>query len=412
MKILLLTDIPPSKGLTAGLFLDQLCRLLPVGSLACCAVVNPVLNVRISPDLAWIPIEYHDKPRETALRILPGRLGALSAFALESYHSIVEERRIADKAIGFGRRFQADVLWSVLQGQTMIRLAQRVSRGLGIKLLTQIWDPPNWWMRHRKVDRISRRRILELFEKTLRNSAGCAAASWAMAEKYRHDYGARTVVFVPSLDKSLALPPARTLRPGNELIISLAGQIYATDEWRALIAALDSVNWIVCGRYVGIRLLASKSTFHEAIRYANGRIRIEFLGWNSQAETVRLLAESDILYCPYWFDRNFELEARLSFPAKLTTYLAAGRPVLFHGPHYASPARFLIENKAGLCCHSLEPRTIIDACEQLCSDLKLYQGLTHNGRVAFEKYLTMSSLRKSFADFLQVEENFLMPDNE
>jgi glycosyltransferase involved in cell wall biosynthesis len=374
--------------------------------------VNPILKVRISPDLAWVPIEYHNKPREMALRALPGRLGALSAFALESYHSIVEERRIAEKAIGFGRRFQADVLWSVLQGQTMIRLAQRISSGLGIKLFTQVLDPPNWWMRHHKVDRFSRDRVLELFEKTLRNSAGCAAASWAMAEKYSRDYGTRTVVCIPSLDKSMALPPARTLRPGNDLIIALAGQIYATDAWRGLITALDSVNWTVCGRDVGIRLLASKSTFHDAIRYTNGRMRIEFLGWNSQSETIRLLAESDILYCPYWFDRNFELEACLSFPAKVTTYLAAGRPVLFHGPHYASPARFLIENKAGLCCHSLEPRTIIDACEQLCSDVDFYQELTKNGRAAFEKYLTISSLRKNFADFLQVEDNVLTPDNQ
>jgi len=85
---------------------------LPVGSLACCAVVNPILNVRISTYLAWLPIEYHDKPLEIALCMLPGRLGSLTAFALESYHSIVEERRIADKAIGFGRRFEADVLWA------------------------------------------------------------------------------------------------------------------------------------------------------------------------------------------------------------------------------------------------------------------------------------------------------------
>jgi glycosyltransferase involved in cell wall biosynthesis len=118
-----------------------------------------------------------------------------------------------------------------------------------------------------------------------------------------------------------------------------------------------------------------------------------------------------VLYCPYWFDSNFKDEAKLSFPSKLTTYLAAGRPVFFHGPEYSSPARFLRENEAGLCCYSLSTEEIIKTLTKLVSDKRQYMMLSQNGSVAFKEYLTLESMRRSFADFLQVDQDFLVEVN-
>jgi glycosyltransferase involved in cell wall biosynthesis len=197
----------------------------------------------------------------------------------------------------------------------------------------------------------------------------------------------------------VALPPATSLHESNELIIGLAGQIYSVEEWNALIAVLDSVGWKIAGREVKIRLLGRYASL-----YAKSKMRVEFLGWASQLETIKLMSEADILYCPYWFDPVFESEARLSFPSKLTTYLAAGRPVLFHGPAYASPGRFLQENKAGVCCNSLENGDIINAIESLVSKPDLYTELALNGRIAFDKYLTLTSMKAKFYEFLGISE--------
>jgi glycosyltransferase involved in cell wall biosynthesis len=403
VKILLLTDMPPCKNITAGLVLDQLCRFLPHGSLACFAVVEPNLHVKLSPDLDWIPIEYYERPRERWV-LRPRRLGKLVSLIAENTYSQLQNRKIVSKAVEFGRKFNADAVWCILEGQTMIRLAVPVSKALGIPLLTEVWDPPFWWLRANGVDPITRSLVLREFDNALRKSSVCATASWAMAEQYKNDYGTRSVPVIPSLDASLALPPADCVHPGTDLIIGMAGQIYATEEWNALIKALDSVNWEICGRSVRIRLMG---------RYANlladGKMNIEFLGWTTQKETIRLMSESDLLYCPYWFNSQFETVARLSFPSKLTTYLAAGRPVLFHGPEYASPARFLSKYDAGLLCHSLESKVLVNSLTELVANADRYNKLSHNGMHAFEELLTLSSMRKSFAEFLQLDEDSLLP---
>ena len=406
MKVLLLTDIPPCKNYTAGLVLDQLCRLLPHDSIACFTVVLPELNAKLSPDLDWIPIRYANRPNET-LAIFSTHFPILHTFinlGLYSYNGLTMTR-IASEAVKFSREFGADTLWCPLQGPTQIRLAVPVSKRLGTPLLTEVYDPPEWILQGQSTPNILQSILLKNFGTAIRKSRACATASWPMAQQYQKDYGIRTVAFLPSLDSRMALPPAKEPHPGNELVIGMAGQMYAGEEWKALIGALDAVDWKIAKRKVRIRLLGRWASFN-----VNGPMRIEYLGWQTQENSVRLLSEADILYCPYGFAPSFQAVARLSFPSKLTSYLAAGRPVLFHGPDYASPWEFLKLNDAGLGCHSNQQSDIIGALKALATDGGLYSRLTHNGRIAFDKYLTLSCLRQSFSTFLGVEEGFLVPD--
>lgn len=410
MKILLLTDIPPCKNYTAGLVLNQLCRFLPRGSIACYSVVDPAVGATMSPDLDWIPEQRDTKPRvlawrvlELAWRVLPWKFGIAPAWARETYNAAFHVPRIARRAIAFGRAFGADTVWCVLQGQTMVRLAVRVSRGLDVPLRTLVWDPLEWWLTDKRVDRFSRRSILRQFDRALRSSECCAVASWAMAEHYADRYGNKNVPVISSRDKAWARPPAEALHPGDELIIGFAGQLYATAEWGNLLSTLEKAKWAVEGRRVRLRVLGRSAFLH-----ASGATNIEYLGWHDQEDAIRLMSEADILYCPYWSDPAFELEARLSFPGKVVTYLAAGRPILFHGPDYASPARFLADHDAALQCHSLENARIYNCLARLVLDADLYRQLSHNGRRAFDAHFTLDSMRKNFAEFLDVDADFLV----
>lgn len=406
MKILLLTDIPPCSTYTGGLVLDQLCRFLPAGSLVCFAVVHPsATDARLSADLAWIPIRYYDKPQEYRKKF-HGRLRPLNtaySIVVEAYNSFVTSKKIADEIVAFATEHEVTALWCVLEGQTVIQLALPVSRRLNIPLFTEVWDPPHWWLKESCVDNISTRRIIACFEETLRVSAGCYAASWAMAEKYAGDYGVKTSVFTPSIDKRFALPPASSMRDGSTLTIGFAGVIYMLQEWESLLAALDSVGWEIGGRTVKIRLLSREANFT-----CFTRRNIEYLGFRSQEETIRLMSDTDIQYCPYWFNPAYEVEARLSFPSKLITYFAAGRPVFFHGPDYASPAVFLKKHDAAVLCHSLEKGKIVSALEEFISSPGHYQVLAANGSHAFYTYGTLESLRKSFTEFLGIDEKMLV----
>lgn len=392
-KFLLLTDIPPCRNFTAGLVLDQLCSFLPEGSVSCFTVLNRELDPEITHQ--EIQTQIVSKPREHKLRHFLGRLGALECYIAERYTDKVTVSRIARQAAAFGRNFGADAVWCVVQGQTMIRLANKVAELMNVPLLTQVWDPPTWWLRANKVDSWSQKLILADFASAMRKSERFAAASWAMAEKYQDLYGCSSVPVIPSLDAILAKPPAEKINSDDELTIGMAGQLYSVSEWENLLLTLQHSNWKVGKRSVKVKVLGRALSLN-----SNTAMNVEFLGWRSQAESIEILSQLDVLYCPYWFDPVFKEEASLSFPSKLTTYLAAGRPVFFHGPEYASPARFLKQHNAGALCHDLARTTIYNNLEQLASDVDFYKSLAINGSRAFHEHLTLNTMRNNFAKFL------------
>ena len=407
MRILLLTDIPPNKVYPAALVLDTLCRLLPHDSLACFCVVNPILDKSVTPDLDWLPIQFSPKPKELTHRFPTDRWNKateLLNLAWETYISVKKIPQIAAAAIQFGRQQGCDVVWCVLEGQTLIRLAKRVADGLGVPLRTQVFDPPDRWLYIHRVNGYSSRQIYAEYESALRHSQSCATASWAMAEEFNRKYQIKAIPVIPSLKAEMAIPPKVAWSPHDPFIIGTAGQFYADDEWQALLAALESVNWQIAGREVKLWIFG-----HKLNLVASTSMNVEFFGWSPQTEVIAKLSKASVLYFAYWFTHLFEESARLSFPSKLVSYLAAGRPVLFHGPDYASPHKFLTQHRAGLSCHSLQSEEIIHRLTQLATDQRLCSELAENGARAFHKELTVDTMRRSFADFLEVDESTLLP---
>lgn len=401
-KILLISPVPPCDNYSGGLVLEQLCRFLPQGSLACFALMDPKLEPKIATDLKWIPVEYASKPADGWPK-LPYQLGTLISLAGESYNASFVTGALIDKIVQFGKKHRIDAIWIALQGQTSIRLAKPVAKTLDVPLLSEVWDPPEWWLKENNIDAFWTKTILKRFGQTLKFSKSCAVASWAMAEEYQRRHGANTTPFLPSLPRNWAYPAGRKIHSLRELIIGVAGQLYSTQEWDSLIVALDSLNWKIGQRNIKIRLLGNSINIK-----SYNRMRIEYLGYQNQQNTLRLMNESDILYCPYLFNPTFEMVSRLSFPSKLITYLAAGRPVFFHGPKYASPGIFLEEHRAGLHCASLKKEEISKMLKMLATDSELYSILAQNGRKIFDQYFTFESLRHNFAKFLDVEEKELV----
>lgn len=394
MKVLLLTDIPPCKDYTAGIVQDQLCRFLPEGSVVCFAVVNRTIPAKLSSDLK-IPIEYCKKPIERAIRLLPKSIGEFIAKWVENWHEKQVFNNILPRVVEFGKKHQVDRVWCVLQGQTMVRLAQPVSEALGVPLHTQVWDPLGWWLRANKIDSVTSAKLLKKFDEVIKASKSCATASWAMSKEYKEKYGVKNIPVISSLPSESAVIPATSPNQSNEFVIGMAGQIYATVEWNALILAIEKFNWEIDGKKIKFKILSRG--------LPSGIISpkyVEYLGWMTQEEAIQNLSRADLLYLPYWFSSEFREEATLSFPSKLITYLAAGRPILFHGPEYASPGMYLKANNAGICCHSLEPNQIFEQIKLLATNRDVYQSLAYNGSIAFARDFTHEKMKANFISFV------------
>jgi hypothetical protein len=402
MKTLLLTDIPPSSNLTAGIVTAQMCRFVPPGDLAIFCVQNPHLRPEPYPDLADIPTRFAVKPNELSRRNIRGiPIGRVGAIATETFRRLNMISPLVRQAVAYGKEQNVTSLWAILQGQTMVRMAGAVADGLGVPLRVQVWDPLGWWLRAHGVDRLNRGRDLALFDRTVRDAISCATASLPMAQHYQQHYGTPSNAIIASLDQSLARRPRPRLRTANELAIGMAGQFYANDEWRQLAWALELAGWQVAGRKVVVRVLGHDRPTDISIE------NLDFLGWQPQEKAIRILSDScDILYCPYPFATSMTEVAKLSFPSKIPTYLAAGRPILFHGPSYAAPAHYLKSTGAGFVCRGIDPAAVYDGLTHLVEDEALYADLARRAQEAFLADFTLDRMKKDVLRFLGYPEPF------
>jgi len=395
-KILLVSDIPPCTNFSAGIYLHRLINLLPEKSVLCFSVLNRHITPIVPADLSWMLEKRVTKPIET---YGIGRFGKLRSLAMETYFRSYTLPWLAKKVIEFSNANSIEKIWAPIEGQTMIGLVKKIIESSKIPVYPLVYDPPGWWLREHQVHPIISRQVLHDFAIIMNRAEMVACCSWAMAEHYRHIYSANTIPVVPGLDSELAREPIVATQNRDTFTITLSGQLYASHEWNALLSALRSVKWQIHGKKVKLQYLGAQLSL-----FANDQpADIEFLGWRSQAETIDILSQSDLLYCPYWFDPAFEEEARFSFPSKLATYLASGRPVFFHGPEYSSPGRFLADNNAAVLCHSLEPGIIIEKLSQVINNPQFYAEVTRCGRLAFDQYLTSEAMRDHFYAYLNLQ---------
>jgi glycosyltransferase involved in cell wall biosynthesis len=398
MKVLLISDVPPCDDFTAGIVLSAMVRCLPRGSICCFAVVNPLASFRMSPEFSGIPVEFHRKPIENWAWLpqssLVNKLSSLVSFAGEASARNRRVKSLIVKAVEFGRKQQVDRVWAVLQGQTTIRMALAVAEGLNVPLHCQVWDPFSWWAKANGLDDRTARKTQKLFDETIRRCAAVATASYPMAKNYRDLFSVKAIPVISSYSRAMARSPAATPRVGEPVVIGMAGQFYAADEWSRLVAALEAVNWTVGGCRVSIVTMGR--TRPPSMPADN----VTFLGWKSQAEAIELLANFDFLYCPYPFDPSMRDVAGQSFPSKLVLYLAAGRPVIFHGPVYSAAADYIADRGCGILATDLSAEGILQQIARLVGDNQLYAEIASKAQKAFLDDFTLETMARSFDEFI------------
>ena len=402
MKILLLTDVPPCKEFSGALLTYHLCKTIPLENVVCVAVRNKDLSYINTADDLSIETEYFAKPRENTLWLFNGKIKIFTYF-FEQYNEFFQIPKLARQVIDFGRQQNIDRIWCILQGQTMIRLAKLVAHGLKLPLLSQVWDHPIWWMGHNQIDAFTSRRIYKQYEDVLSMSASCGAASFEMARRIMENNHVVSIPLVSSLPSEWAHKP-KIFPPHNKknILIGFCGQTYADYAIDAIMSSLDVIGWKIGNRQVKFRFLG----YHMSLGGHRKRI-VEFLGYRSQQETIDLLSECDLLLCPYITDPKYKLVAQTSFPAKLTTYLASGVPILFIGTPDSSPGLFLAENNAGYLQTDLNSEKLVECIQGIFSNKKHYESISNNASIAFHKYLTMEKQAELFLDFLHYGDHVL-----
>lgn len=392
--VLLISDVPPTKKFSGSLLTYHLLKNISPDEFYGYYLVNPDLKSvgsEYPSELFQKKDIFRQKSRETSKRpswLLFRPLKHIYSFLNElrrRYFEIPEYIHQIRKII---EEKKIDKVWIIIQGQTMIWIAEKLIK-MGYPVYVQMWDHPNWWIKANNFDFFSKRMLKRSYEFCLQHCRAFASPSENMSKIYRSKYPQMSVPFYGVYPRSIENVP---LKPTETFIIGIAGQIYATDTFLKLIDALNIACWSIDGRRVEIHYWGNSS-----LPYQHPRI-IPF-GYVDQDHLASHLQKCHILYCPYWFDRSYEEEAKTSFPSKLISYMNVSVPIFFHGPEYSSPVEMLRETKAAIVCTSAEPSVIlmnlrklfyqVDAGAMVQEGLKLVRGP-----------LGVDQLRENFSQFL------------
>ena len=401
-RILVVSPVAPVPEGVGGVYLRDLCLMYPADRLAF-AILPGIGHGTWPASLAGAPRVTLDLVPERGFNQWGRRIQRSTRWAFDRYVDQRHLPRLIDRVAELASRVRPDVLWIPLAGPTMINVAAAIQRRLDIPLLTTVWDAPDYALPHYwGIEGRSLDRLLARFGDAIRASARCAVASTEMGVAYEARYGTPCVPMIHGMPESQWITPTGMRSPGDPFVIGYAGSLYARTEWDALMAALSSVGWKIRAREVVVRVLSSSLEVR-----ASGPVRVEFLGWHSTTDALRVLSQCDVCYVPYWFDRAFQSGVELSFPNKVSLYLAAGRPIFFHGPRESTPTRFLERWPVGVSSHSLDPEMIIAALTTAATDARFHDRAAAAIPDALGGELGMHVFRRRFAEFLGVDDAVL-----
>lgn len=392
MNIMLFSDVPPSTNYSSGIVLDKLCGfLLDARHKVCCFIcMNPELKPNIPEDKQKaIKIKIVDKPNENW-----GGGKYARTMNKENAEKVLPE--ITKQAAEFAKENGVQKLWIVEQGQSIILQVRPLAKATGLPYVIQTWDSPEWWMMANNYAEETKAEVMAEYGKALEEADCFIAASWAMERKFKEKYHCKRSKAVV-----LGFPEGGYSRPRekkkDEFVIALAGQIYAIEEFKALIFSLNTLGWKHNGKNIYVDIFAPYLPDIEFPFEVPGNVRVR--GWRPQYELLNDLQDADLLYCGYWFDDIFRVVSETSFPSKLSTYLSAHRPVVVHAPEYASPAVFIAQNQAGYIWTTRHSDALSEEIKKIIDDPQ-WERVVEKGDVAFKKYLTTDCMRRDFFDAL------------
>ena len=360
-RILTLSGTIPGEPGVGGVILNDLMSELPAGTLQFIpAATKQVIDLgwlKRAPELAGHVVRRF----ETGWRPLKGVAGELIGRAARLAKFSRHCRTLTDQICNSAAARDCDMVWAILDCPTVIEIALETAQRLNKPLIALVWDSPELLIDSLNMDRWSAAAMLKRFGDTIRSATRVGVICEQMQQRYESAFGAgEYVVLRHGIRENLWAEPTVADDESNRLIIGFAGSITAVRPFRQLVQTLDENKWSINGRNVTLRLIGSRYTLDS--REAQ---HIEFFGWRSLEQTVKLLAECHMTYLPQPFEERLKPLAELSFPTKLTTYLAAGNRVLLHAPDYASVTSFMQDYAIGHSCDSLDSSNLTAALREL-----------------------------------------------
>jgi hypothetical protein len=216
-----------------------------------------------------------------------------------------------------------------------------------------------------------------------------------MLKDYKLKYGVDCVI----VRHALANPCDTTISINDtqKIYIGFAGTLYDQSQLTSLICALRELNWMYKDKEIILRIIGNTYIFKCLFSPCN----IQLYGRRNVEETKLILEESHFNFLPIPLKKEWKTFAKYSFPTKLSTYLAAGRPVLVQAPKDSAASDFCSENNIGCICSSVDINHVKKCILEMLNENDNLNYQENVGK-ACVKHFTKEKMNADFCQFLDI----------
>lgn len=363
-RILLISGTAPGEPGVGGVILRDLVQIIGISHFECCWL-NPLRDQRpvYLPELS---LTHYPRRYETGWRPVRGLMGEVLSYASTS----LLRRQLLNQIVRSIRsqiaRYQPELILTVLESATAVQVMSALLPHLPCPIRTIVWDDIETFSPAGTLDRWTRSGIARDFRRVLQASEKVAVICENMQVAYQAQYGVDSQVLRHGMPEATSTNPDESAN--TVWRIGFAGSITTPDCFQSLVSALDQHHWRIAGRPITLRLLGCRLQLGSRSPQS-----IEYLGWRDVAETRDLLGECNLLYLPQSFKPELRHLSELSFPTKLSTYIATRRPIVLQAPTYGSLTSFWRDYPLGPVIPDLTEKGILHGLESglLASDVQL-----------------------------------------
>lgn len=399
-RILLLTGSPPGDRGVGQIIVNEICQNYPHDKIFCFAALSRHDNYEKPAEFGDLTVETVHRRYEHQFRPMGRLLSPITTRA--SYWGMYRRhcRTLTRQAIEFGRQHRCDLLFSILENTTVMQMTDPVAKGLAIPKHLLVWDAPDYIANMPGQMPLSVEAMVDTFSQAMQGAKQLAVVSEPMARKYKSDFGLESTIL-----RHVAAPPANSPQSlsdndaGKPFVIGFAGSVTAKPQLELLQQALDRLDWQIDGREIRLDLYGLRFVLQ-----ARTARNVRYCGYRSVQDTVESLSQTaDLLFMPQPFDKPSASFTELSFPTKISTYFAVGRPILLLSPQKSSLGEFFTSHPFGVWCREMQADRLLESLREIMTNPELQTSSVQTIQQLLKQSFNKGHFGKQLHRFLAVD---------
>ncbi len=264
-------------------------------------------------------------------------------------------------------RFNPDiVMLQVGDYAFMFKIALNIAKGRRIPLV--LYNSEDYYFKDRKsispLYHLYRFQYKKWFKNLLRYAKHTIYICDELQKTYNQSFKHSSSVIMTSTE----ITPSTSPKNNKKFVISYLGSL-GIGRHEPLIEIANTLQDIDKNLKIDIYGKIPNETVKTAFKTCVG---INYKGFISYEDTVKVMQNSDLLVCVENFSKHYQWDLRHAFSTKIADSLASGTCIFAYGPENIASMRYLKDNQAA--CVLTQPEKLRDTLKELINNHSLRMG--------------------------------------